>query len=162
MKGVLEHRWKLSSKRLSITGIFPYSSEFRALQPLQFLLHFLGYVRFPGGWVGNAWPFDAHVNHALLHPFMHVQKHEEERQGDGLVWVLRLGLYWIFSLLKFLNFFFLIHERRTERDRDTSRGRSSLWGAWCRTGSQDPRIMTQDKRRCSTTESSRCPWMFVK
>ena len=47
--------------------------------------------------------------------------------------------------------------RDTQRKAETqAEGEAcSLWGAWCRTQSQDPGIMTRAKGRCSTTEPHR-------
>ena len=62
----------------------------------------------------------------------------------------------------YLWFYLFIHERHTERGRDTGRGRSSpLQGARCRTWSQDPRITTWAKGRHSTTEPPGCPCIYV-
>ena len=49
--------------------------------------------------------------------------------------------------------------RDTEREAETqAEGEAgSLWVAWCGTWSQDPRIMTWAKGRCSTAEPPRCP-----
>ena len=46
----------------------------------------------------------------------------------------------------------------TQRQRQRHRGKAgSLWGARCRTQSQDPRIPTWAKGRCSMVEPPRCP-----
>ena len=34
----------------------------------------------------------------------------------------------------------------------------SLWGARCRTQTQDPQVTTRAEGRCSTTKPPRCPW----
>ena len=75
---------------------------------------------------------------------------------------LKLGCFVLFLVLNcvsfFLRFCLYIHARHTERGRDIGRGRSRLlWGAWCRTRSQDHRIMTWAKSRHSTTEPPRHP-----
>ena len=53
-------------------------------------------------------------------------------------------------------FYLFIHERHTERGRNTGREAGSLRGAQCGTWSQDPWIMTWAKGRWSTTEPPRC------
>ena len=67
--------------------------------------------------------------------------------------------------LSFKIFYFFMHERHTERGRDTGRGRSSPQGARYGTQSQDPGIMPWAKGRCSTAEPPRCPrnyfWLLV-
>ena len=68
--------------------------------------------------------------------------------------------YWVFHLWLvmyiYFKILFFLFMRDRESDRDTGRGRSRLpMGAWCRTRSQDPRMMTWAKGRCSTTEP---PW----
>ena len=62
-------------------------------------------------------------------------------------------------LIFFKRFYLFIHERHTQREAGTQveEEADSLWGAWCGTQSQDPRIMTWAKGRCSTTEPPRCP-----
>ena len=49
--------------------------------------------------------------------------------------------------------------RNTQREAETqAEGEAGfLWGAQCGTQSQDPKIMTGAKGRCSTTELPRCP-----
>ena len=49
--------------------------------------------------------------------------------------------------------------RDTGREAEGEAG--SLWGARCRTRSQDPGITTWAKGRCSTTEPPRCPSLFL-
>ena len=55
-------------------------------------------------------------------------------------------------LFKILNILF-IHSWETQAEEEAG----SLWGARCRTRSQDPGIMTWAKGRCSTIEPFRCP-----
>ena len=63
---------------------------------------------------------------------------------------------WCFFLF-FQDFIYLVM-RHTERGRDMGRGRNRLLtGNCCGTWSQDSRIMTWAKGRCSTTEPPRCP-----
>ena len=53
--------------------------------------------------------------------------------------------------------------RDTEREAETEAEKEagSLWGAPCRTGSQDPRIMPRAEGRCSTTEPPRHPAIVI-
>ena len=50
--------------------------------------------------------------------------------------------------------------RGTERERHRQREKQAPCGAWCRTWSQDPRITTWAKGRCSVTEPPRYPVHF--
>ena len=59
----------------------------------------------------------------------------------------------------FLRFYLFIHQRHTERGRDTAEGEadSPQEARWCRTWSRTPGIMPWDKGRCSTAELPRHP-----
>ena len=61
------------------------------------------------------------------------------------------------QILFFLRFHFFIHERHREAETQAERVAGSLQGAQYGTRSQDPRIMTWAKGRCSTIEPSRHP-----
>ena len=58
-------------------------------------------------------------------------------------------LFWRFNLL--------MRDTRREVETYIEGEAGSLWGAWCRTRSQDPGTMPWAKGRCSTTEPPRCP-----
>ena len=61
-------------------------------------------------------------------------------------------------LFFFLRICLFMRDTRRERSRDTAEGEAgSSWRTQCKTRSQDPKITTWAKGRCSTTEPPRCP-----
>ena len=59
----------------------------------------------------------------------------------------------------FFLIFIYLFMRDTQREAEGEEG--SPQGAWCRTQSQDPGIMTWAKGRCSTIEPPRCPYVCI-
>ena len=76
----------------------------------------------------------------------------------SMAWHLFYSLN-LFIFCFFKKCFIYLFMRDTEREAESqAEGEAgSLWGAWCRTRSQDPRIMSWVKGKCSTTEPPRCP-----
>ena len=86
--------------------------------------------------------------------------------GSWNIWTLPLMLillYILFYLLNFLKKILFFYSWEMERDAETqAEGEAGfLWGGWWETQSQDPRITTSPKGRCSTTEPPMCPRMHL-
>ena len=78
-------------------------------------------------------------------------------RGFGILFWVKLETIWGF--LKRLYLF--IHGRHWETAIDIEGEAGSLQGAWCRTRTQDPRIVTWAKGKRSTIEPPRCPLSFI-
>ena len=80
------------------------------------------------------------------------------QQDRKLIWVclFLMVLMWCFIFI-FWRFYLFIHETHRETETQTEGEAGSLRGTWCGIRSQDLKIMTGVKGRCSTIEPPRCP-----
>ena len=76
-------------------------------------------------------------------------------------WLSQLSVQLFISFFFLKKYFIYLFMREREAGTWVEGEAGSLWGVWCRTWSQDPRIMTWAKGSCLTTEPPRCPWFFI-